>query len=68
MIAMAVAAVVSVLGILAAYLTGRSTKTTKEAQSRADTFERVQNADIGTGASDDDNAKWLQSRGKRKRP
>lgn len=65
MIAMAVAAVVSVLGILAAYLTGRSTKTTKQAQSRADTFERVQNADVGSGATDDANRKWLRDRSKR---
>jgi hypothetical protein len=64
MIAMAVAAVVSVVGILAAYLTGRSTKTTKEAQSRADTFERASHADTGNpdGSTDLD---WLRKRGKR---
>jgi hypothetical protein len=59
-----VGAVVSMLGILAAYLTGRSSKKTKDAQSRADTFERAINADTGTpdGSTDLD---WLRKRGKR---
>jgi hypothetical protein len=59
-----VGAVVSMLGILAAYLTGRSSKTKKDAQSRADTFERAINADTGNpdGSTDLD---WLRKRGKR---
>jgi hypothetical protein len=63
-IAFIVGCVVSVLGIVAAYMTGRSTKTTKEAQSRAETLERASHADTGNpdGSTDLD---WLRKRGKR---
>jgi hypothetical protein len=52
------------IGVFAAYLTGRSSKTTKDAQSRADTLERAIHADTGTtdGSTDLD---WLRKRGKR---
>jgi hypothetical protein len=61
-----VGCVVSLLGIFAAYITGRSSKTAKEAQSRADTIERATNADTGNPDGSGD-LEFLRSRGKRQR-
>tara|TARA_R110000772_G_scaffold31234_3_gene77194 strand:- start:550 stop:753 length:204 start_codon:yes stop_codon:yes gene_type:complete len=62
-----IGAVVAIIAVFAAYLKGRSTErqTTKakEARARAETLERVKNADIGEPDGGDD-AEWLRDRGK----
>jgi hypothetical protein len=51
------------IGVFAAYVHGRSSKKTKDAQSRADTFERAIHADTGNPDGSDD-VEWLRNRGK----
>tara|TARA_R110000782_G_scaffold218427_1_gene305822 strand:- start:33937 stop:34140 length:204 start_codon:yes stop_codon:yes gene_type:complete len=62
-----VGAVVALVAVLAAYFKGKSTErqTTKvkEAQSRAELFERVKDADVGNDSGGDD-VEWLRNRGK----
>jgi hypothetical protein len=67
MIEIIIGAVVAIIAVFAAFLKGKSTADTqtkaREAQSRADTFERVKDADIGEPDGGDD-AEWLRNRGK----
>ena len=62
-----IGAVVAIIAVFAAYLKGRSTErqTTKakEARARAETLERVKNADVGQPDGSDD-TEWLRDRGK----
>jgi hypothetical protein len=66
-----VGALVALFAVFAAYFKGKSAQRQstdfKDAQSRADTFERASNADTGNpdGSTDLD---WLRNRAKPKRP
>ena len=67
MLELIIGAVLAIIAVSAAYLKGRSTErqTTKdnEARERADTIERVKNADVGMPDGSDD-VEWLRDRGK----
>jgi hypothetical protein len=61
-------AVLAALGVaVLAFLKGRSSKAADDAQSRADTFERANNADTGNPDGSGD-LEFLQRRGKSARP
>ncbi|WP_136686057.1 hypothetical protein [Falsirhodobacter xinxiangensis] len=64
-----IGAVVALVGVAVAYLRGRSAGRKQEQGKVArDTIKadrRMDDADIGIGASTDDNREWMHARGKR---
>lgn len=62
-------AVVALVGVVVAYLRGQSAGRKQErgkvAQDTVKADRRMDDADIGIGASTDDNREWMHERGKR---
>ena len=57
--------VAAVVAYLSGRRDGRKDEQLKRERERADTHERMSDADLGIGATTDDNREWLRDRGER---